>query len=69
MQVAKKRADVKVIEIGGQQLGPAPIEMGRNEGDKLREIALVRAHRVRRGVLVEAQVIEEVGELIFHSNN
>src|SRR4029078_8363572 len=46
VQVAKERADVKVIEIGGQQLGPASIEMGRDEGDKLREVALVRAHRV-----------------------
>ena len=41
--------------------------MGRDERDELREVAFVRAHGMRRGVLVEAQVIEEVDELVFHS--
>ena len=66
MKVAKKGADVQVIEIRCDEIGATAIEMCSDEGDELGQIALVGAHGVRRRVLIQAQMIEKVRQLIFH---
>src|SRR5262245_47503441 len=66
VQISKKRADVGVHEVGGRQVGTAPAEMGRQERQELRHVALVRANGVRRGVVVEGEVLEIAVELFLH---
>ena len=54
----------KVIEVNGRQLRHALGDMGCQEGEVLREIALVGAHRVRRRVLVQPEMFEKRLEVV-----
>jgi hypothetical protein len=67
VQLAEKCADVQVGEVAGQKIGTTTIQLRGDERDELGEVALVRAHGVGRRVLVQAQVIEKVSELVLHS--
>ena len=40
--------------------------MSGHEGDELGQVAVVRTDGVRRGVLVQAQMLEELSELVPH---
>src|SRR5258708_3972474 len=64
VEIADEGAGAEVVEMDGRQLGDAPAEMHGEKGQILREIALVRAHRVRGGVLVQPEMFEKRFEVV-----
>ena len=59
-----KRARAEMIEVLGRQLGDAAAGVRGEEGEVLREIALVGAHGVRRRVLVQPEMFEKRFEVV-----
>ena len=55
-----------MIEGRHRQFRPRPAGASGQEGQELREIAVVGADGVRRGVLVEPQVLQKVDQGGFH---
>ncbi len=66
-ELREKAADHRSRDVGRLQFGPRPLKLGRDIRRELRQISVVRAHRVRRRVAVQPQVGEEGAEKVFHS--
>ena len=65
VEIAEECPDVAVVEVGRRRAPIGGARDGREEGDELRQIALVGADRMRRGVLVEPQMVEETSSCSF----
>ena len=60
--------DIRAQQPGGQARGRhlAAGHLAAEEAEGLREVLAVRFHRVRRGISLQRQVAEELGQDVFH---
>ena len=66
VQVGHERADRRKVDVGGLELAGLFSMMRRSEGEKLREVAVVRRDGVRRYVAIQPEKLKEGPELFFH---
>src|SRR5207245_1589974 len=59
VRVGKKRPDRLATEVRRTEIGARNARRGRSVDEKLREVAFVRAHRVRRRVAIKSEKLEK----------
>src|SRR5258708_3623684 len=59
VEIANEGARAEMIEVLRRQLRHAPSDVRAKEREVLGEVALIRAHGVRRGVLVQTEMLEK----------
>ena len=66
MQLCEEAAKRRAIEPRRMEVALFQIRLRRGVADELRQVTLIGAHRVRRGVAVQPQVRDEVFEMMDH---
>ncbi len=69
VQVGQELADAQEVEVRHRQVDTPAAGAAGEEREELREIAVVGADRVPRGVLVEPKMLEEIAERRLHRSD
>ena len=69
VKLREKPSDGGAIELWRPQLRSLDALPDRDEREKLREIALVGAHRVRRRVAIKPEKLQERAEMLVHPSS